>query len=185
MAQRVCPWWFGYFLASPIRRLIHDPRKILAPHIRPGMAVLDMGPGMATFTLDLARFVGPSGKIIAVDVQPRMLEEVRKRAARARLLERIELRIAGDDNAWASDLAGRIDFALAFYLVHEVPDVAGFFALLRSTLTPGGRMLVVEPIMHVSARGFADTITAALKAGFTVVDRPRIPRSRSALLSKD
>jgi hypothetical protein len=70
-------------------------------------------------------------------------------------------------------------------MAHEVSDIAGFFALVRSTLAPGGRMLVVEPRMHVSASDFADTIAATRKAGFSIVDQPRIPRSRSVLLSRD
>jgi hypothetical protein len=41
--HRVCPWWLGYLLASPIRRLQHDPAHILAPYVREGMAVLEPG----------------------------------------------------------------------------------------------------------------------------------------------
>ena len=53
MAEWVCPWWLGYFLASPIRRWMQDPAKILAPHVREGMIVLEPGPGMGFFTLEL------------------------------------------------------------------------------------------------------------------------------------
>lgn len=182
MAHHVCPWWMGWFLASPIRRLVHNPRTILAPYIRPGMTVMDLGPGMATFTLDLARFVGPTGRVIAADVQTRMLEQVKKRAAKAGLLDRIETRLVGDDDSWAGDLAGKVDFALAFYLVHEVPDAREFFTLVRSTLAPGGRFLVVEPKMHVSARAYAATVETARQTGFAIVDYPKVPRSRAALL---
>jgi len=183
MAKHVCPWWVGYFLASPIRRFAHNPRKILAPHVREGMTVLDLGCGMGTFTLDLARFVGPSGRIIAVDIQPRMLKEVEKRATKAGLLDRIEMRLAGDDGAWTEGLSGKVDFALAFFMVHEVPDVPGFLALVRSTLAPGGRLLLAEPKMHVSACAYADTVAAAQKAGFKLIDYPKIRRSRAVILA--
>jgi ubiquinone/menaquinone biosynthesis C-methylase UbiE len=183
MAHRVCPWWMGYFLANPLRRFVHDPRRILAPYVRPGMTVMDLGPGMATFTLDLARFAGPTGRVVAADVQARMLAQVEKRAAKAGLLHRIETRLVRNDGSWAGDLAGEVDFALAFYMVHEVPDARAFFALVKSTLAPGGRLLVVEPKMHVSARAFDATIDAARQAGFEIVDSPKIPRSRSALLA--
>ncbi|MFA4947377.1 MAG: class I SAM-dependent methyltransferase [Candidatus Krumholzibacteriia bacterium] len=183
MAHHVCPWWVGWFLASPIRRFAHNPHKILAPHIRPGMTVLDLGPGMATFTLDLARFAGPTGRVIAADVQPRMLEQVEKRAAKAGLLHRIETRLVGNDGSWAGDLAGTVDFALAFYMVHEVPDARAFFTLVRSTLAPGGKLLLVEPKMHVSARAYAGSIDAARQAGFEIVDSPKIARSRSTLFA--
>ncbi|HEY5132530.1 MAG TPA: methyltransferase domain-containing protein [Candidatus Krumholzibacteriaceae bacterium] len=183
MAQHVCPWWVGYFLASPMRRFAHNPRKILAPYIRPGMTVMDLGPGMATFTLDLARFAGPTGKVIAVDIQARMLEQVKKRAAKAGLLDRIDTLLAGDDGAWARGLAGRVDFALAFYMVHEVPDATAFLTLVRATLALGGRLLVVEPKMHVSARAYAGTVDAAQKAGFRIIDSPKIRQSRTMLLA--
>ena len=42
MGHRVCPWWLGYFLASPVRRLVQDPAAIVGPHLRQGMTVLDL-----------------------------------------------------------------------------------------------------------------------------------------------
>jgi predicted methyltransferase len=62
MAKRVCPWWIGYLLLSPLRRLGQDPAKILAPYVREGMTVFEPGAGMGYFTLELARRVGPSGR---------------------------------------------------------------------------------------------------------------------------
>ena len=44
MGNRVCPWWLGYFLASPVRRLFQDPAAIVQPYIREGMTVLEPGP---------------------------------------------------------------------------------------------------------------------------------------------
>ena len=73
MSSRVCPFWLGYWLACPARRLIHDPRRMLGPLVKEGMAVLDVGPARGFFTLPLARMVGPSGKVVCVDVQERML----------------------------------------------------------------------------------------------------------------
>ena len=72
MPGRICPWWLGYALASPLRRLMHDPRAILSPLVVEGMTVVEPGPGMGFFTLELARLVGPRGRVVAIDVQPRM-----------------------------------------------------------------------------------------------------------------
>ena len=44
--MRICPWWLGPLLASPIRRLRQNPRRLLAPCVQPGMTVLEPGPGM-------------------------------------------------------------------------------------------------------------------------------------------
>lgn len=69
MGNRVCPWWLGYFLASPLRRWIEirDPEAFLRPYVKPGMTVFEPGPGMGFFTLPMANLVGPSGHIVAAD----------------------------------------------------------------------------------------------------------------------
>ena len=74
MADRVCPWWLGYLLASPIRKLVYDPRSILGAYVKPGMTALDIGCAMGFFSLPLARLAGPRGKIICVDLQEKMLQ---------------------------------------------------------------------------------------------------------------
>ena len=55
-----------------MRRLSQDPGKVLAPYVRESMTVLEPGPCMGFFTLELARLVGPSGRVAAVDIQPPM-----------------------------------------------------------------------------------------------------------------
>ncbi len=184
MAHRVCPWWFGYFLASPLRKLRQDPHAILSPFVRDGMVVLEPGPGRGFFTLELARLVGPNGRVVAVDVQARMLSVLRRRARRVGVLERIETRQADGADLAAGDLAGRVDFALAFAMVHEVPDPARFFTEVAAALKPGGLILLAEPRGHVSARDFDATLRTAAVHGLRATDRPRIAGSHAALLVK-
>jgi SAM-dependent methyltransferase len=182
MGHRVCPWWIGYFLASPLRKLRQDPHAILAPYVGEGMVVLEPGPGMGFFTLELARLVGPRGHVVALDVQEKMLSTLRAR--RRGLLERVETREVAADGLAVADLAGRVDFALAFALVHEVPDAARFFAEVAAALKPGGRLLVAEPTGRVSAAEFGETLGAAARAGFRVEARPAIRSSHAALLAR-
>ncbi len=185
VAERVCPWWVGYLLLCPLRRLAHSPRKTFGPYVKPGMTVLELGPGMGFFTLDLARLVGARGHVIAVDMQQRMLSAIEKRAAKAGLLHRIELRLGGGDNRWAQGLEGKVDVALAIYMLHEVPDVPGFLAAIRRTLAPGGTLFISEPKGHVSKQGYADTVAEARRAGFRAVGYPKMRRSRSVLMAKE
>jgi len=184
MAHRVCPWWLGYFLVSPLRRLLQDPRSIVAPYVKEGMTVLEPGPGMGFFSLDLARLVGPNGHVIAVDVQPKMLAALRRRAQRAGLGGRIETRQATGSGLGVGDLGGKAGFVLAFALVHEVPDVRAFFAEVAAALAPGGQVLVAEPSGHVTEGEFEATLEAARRAGLRVVGQPAIRRSRTALLAR-
>jgi ubiquinone/menaquinone biosynthesis C-methylase UbiE len=183
MANHVCPWWLGYFLVSPLRRLWQPPEKILAPFVGEGMTVLEPGCGMGFFTLDVARMVGPNGRVVAVDLQEKMLAGLRRRAARAGLLDRIDVRLAQGDRLGVTDLAVQVDVALALHVVHEVPNAAGFFGEIAASLKPEGRLLFVEPRGHVSADAFDASLAIAEQAGFRVVDRPHIRREPAALLA--
>ena len=184
MGERVCPWWIGYLLASPLRRLLHNERKVLAPYIHPGMTVLEPGPGMGFFTLELARLVGPSGRVIAVDIQPKMIAGLKRRAAKAHLLDRIDARVASPESLGISDLAGAVDFTLAFAMVHEMPAAGPFFAQAAAVSKPGARLLLVEPAGHVKNDRFDHELQAAVHAGFAVVERPAVSHSHAALLEK-
>jgi len=184
MSKRVCPWWLGYLLASPIRRLLEDPSEVLAPYVAEGMTVLEPGPGMGFFTLELARRVGPSGRVVAVDVQPRMIEGLKRRAKRAGLGERVEARPAAPESLGVADLAGAVDFVLAYAVVHELPATNTFFAEVAAALRPGGTLLLAEPTGHVSDHEFETELQAAAQAGLDVADRPSLRRSRAALLKK-
>src|SRR5512139_1307428 len=96
--RHVCPVWVGYLLANPVRALVQDPKKILGPHIAPGMRVLDIGCAMGFFSLPLARLVGPGGGVVCVDLQQTMLDSLARRARRANLLDRIEIRRCDADS---------------------------------------------------------------------------------------
>jgi SAM-dependent methyltransferase len=182
--QRVLRWVLG----NPLRRLVHPPGRLLAPFVAPGMTVLEPGPGVGFFTIELARRVGPGGRVVAVDVRPEMLAEVRRRAAEAGVLDRVGVRLAQDDRLGTDDLAGAVDFVLAFAMVHEVPDAGRFFAEVAAAMRPGGTLLLAEPAGHVGAERFAAELRAAERAGL-VVDRdesrvPRVRLNRAAVLAK-
>lgn len=184
MAHRVCPWWLGHLLASPLRRLEHNPAKILAPYVHEGMTVLEPGPGMGFFTLEMCRLVGPSGRVIAVDIQPRMLEGLKRRLARAGFLNRVETRLASPDSMGLSDLAGSVDLTLAFAVVHELPAPHAFFAEVAAASKPHAYVLLAEPAGHVDAAEFETELNAASAAGLALVDRLSIRRSLAATLKK-
>lgn len=184
MARKICPWWLGYFLVNPLRRLVEHPVKLLRPLVRDGMLVLEPGCGMGFFTLDLARLVGPSGRVVAVDLQPRMLAGLRRRAVRAGLAERIETRLAQPDRLGIEDLNSRADLALAIHVLHEVPDQAAFLGELCAALKAGGQILVAEPRGHVSAESFAATLEIARSCGLDHLAAPGFASARTALLQR-
>jgi len=182
--KRVCPVELAGHLDSRLRRWLHDPRKILAPYLAPGMRALDIGCGPGFFTLDMARLVGPSGHVIAVDIQQGMLDRVKRKILGTKLENRIDLHLIADGRFGG---LGPIDFVLAFYMVHEVPDQLAFFKEIHSVLKSGGLalVLVVEPPLHVSRQEFEATIQIAGDAGLSVADRPKMFLSKAVLLKKE
>ena len=158
--------------------------QILCPYVREGMTVFEPGPGMGFFTIPLARLVGPSGRVIAVDVQPKMIASLKRRAVKAKVSDRIEARVTSAETMGVADLAGKVDFTLAFAMVHEFPDAAKFFSQVSDVSRPGAQLLLSEPRGHVSEGRFDIELKDAAEAQFRPVERPVIRRMCSALLVK-
>jgi len=176
----VCPWWGGYLIDNRLRRLIHDPGRILAPYVAEGMTVMDFGCGMGLFALEMARMVGPHGLVVAVDVQPRMLDEVKVRARRQGLAERVQTRCSGAESL---GFHVHVDFCLAFYSLHEVRGQRRMLEDLYLCLRPCGRLLWVEPVGHVPAKTFARMIESAEEVGFRATERPSVRWSHAVVLA--
>lgn len=184
MSHRVCPWWLGYFLLNPFRKRSQNQHSILSPYVLEGMTVLEPGPGMGFFTPELARLVGKSGRVVCVDVQEKLIDKLKRRLQKLGLEGRVEARVAPADSMGLTDLAGTVDFTLAFAVVHEFPDARRFFAELAGAGRPGSTVLVAEPKGHVKESKFEDELSAAHHAGFEAVARPVISRSHAVLLKK-
>lgn len=181
MGQHVCPWWGGYFIDNRLRRWVHNPDRILAPLVGAGMTALDFGCGMGMFAIAMARLVGPQGRVIAVDLQQPMLDVMLKRAARQGVAERIHAhRCAATSVGWSEP----VDFALAFYSAHEVPDLRHWLGEMHGCLRPAGSLLVVEPKGHVRASAFAAMLALAAEIGLTAHDGPKVRFSQTVVFRK-
>jgi len=179
----VCPWWFVRSFDNPIRRRFHNPEQMFGELVRPGMQVLDVGCGAGFNTEGLAQLVGPDGRVAAVDLQPRMLEMTKQRLERGGLSARAEL-IQASAHDLGLGTQRRFGFAVAFWMVHEVPDLEPLFEQLWNVLEDGACLLVTEPKLHVSKHSFEASVGAAIHAGFQLRDRPAIALSRSVLLAR-
>ncbi len=184
MADHVCPPWVGRLLLSPLRKLVENPKKIFGPFVDEGMVVLEPGCAMGFFTLPLARLVGPEGKVIAVDIQPEMLTALERRASKAGLIDRLDIREAGSEGLGIADLARSADFCALIHVAHEVPDQVHFFSEISNTLKPGGRVLVIEPDWHVTPEEFEISLSAATAAGLQRIESTSVQKGRKALLER-
>jgi ubiquinone/menaquinone biosynthesis C-methylase UbiE len=149
--NRVCPVELADSLDGRIRRWLQNPRRILSPFVKEGMTVLDVGCGPGFFSVELARLVGRNGKVVSADLQDGMLEKLRNKIRGTELEERITLVKCGKEEINVSE---KIDFGLAFYMVHEVPSQEDFFNEIKSILKPNGQVFIVEPPFHTSKTAF-------------------------------
>ena len=177
MAHDVCSVEYAGALDSRFRRWFQNPRKILAPYVREGMTAVDYGCGPGFFTLDMAELVGETGHVVAADLQQGMLDIVAGKVRARGYEKRVEFHLCG-----GAPLACKADFILFFYMVHEVPDKAAFFREAASALKPEGRILFVEPPLHVSGKLFREELEIARRAGLVVVGKPDFAVSKAALL---
>ena len=181
MGKHVCPWWFAYTFDNPLRRLLHNSEKIFNPYLKPGMTAIDVGCGMGYFSIGMAKLVGDSGKVISADLQQKMLDTLIKRAAKAGVASRISTVLCDEDNIRVSK---EVDFALAFWMVHEVPDTFSLFSQIHAMLKQTGQLLFTEPKFHVSKSEYKRTLSIAYESGFKLIDNPSICCSYAALLQK-
>jgi len=184
MTRHVCPVWVGYLLLNPLRRRLENPYNMLGPFVEKGMTVLEPGCGMGYFTLPLARMVGPRGRVVAVEIEPKMLSAVERRARKAGLLDRIVLRLSSDEEPGVEDFFESVDFIPVLYMAHEVSDQAGFFSETVKTLKTGGRMLVLEPKFHVTRKAFEHVATVAESTGLKTEKRFDGTFTRSIVMIK-
>jgi ubiquinone/menaquinone biosynthesis C-methylase UbiE len=178
--KRVCPVERAGGLDNKVRGLLQNPRKIFGNYVKEGMTALDLGCGPGFFSVEMARMVGESGRVVSTDLQEGMLQKLKNKIQGTEIEKRIKLHKCEEDKIGVSE---NVDFVLAFYMVHEVPDQKKFFEEIKSILRPNGKALIVEPkLFHVSKGAFKETITKAKEIGLEPVERPRIFLSRAMIL---
>ncbi|RPI13157.1 MAG: class I SAM-dependent methyltransferase [Ignavibacteriae bacterium] len=168
-------------LDNSIRRFLHNPRKILSTFVSDGMTILDLGCGPGVFTLEMAKMLNVSRKVIAADLQEGMLDIIRRKIKGTDLEQRIELHKCRENSI---NVTENVDFVLAFYVIHEMPDLDELFKELKLILKPGGKILIVEPLIHVSKKAFEKMIDKLKFSGFEIIDKPKVFFSRSVVITK-
>jgi ubiquinone/menaquinone biosynthesis C-methylase UbiE len=176
----VCPDFFSSMLDNRLRKLIMNPEYIVKPYIHESDIVADIGCGPGFFTIPLAKLVGPKGKVYAVDIQKGMLDKLKTNAEKCRFTDRIILHQCDPESL---GLTESVDFCICFWMVHEVPSKERLFGELRKVIKNGGRLLVSEPIVHVSKSNFKITVQMAVEQGFRVESEPKIRGSYSVILN--
>jgi ubiquinone/menaquinone biosynthesis C-methylase UbiE len=139
------PAFAGRFLDSDFRRWLQPPDKIIERSgIKPGMMVMELGCGSGAFTTFVAREVGETGKVYAVDIQPAMLQQLERKLAKAENqdIRNIELKQASAYELPFED--GTVDLVYMVTVLQEIPDRGRALREVNRVLKPGGILAVTE-----------------------------------------
>ncbi len=139
------PAMFTNLIDNPLRRRLQPPEETARRHaIRPGMKVLDVGPGNGTYTIAAVRAVGESGSVVAVDIEPQIIERLRQRILEERIAN-LETRVA-DAYALPFD-DGSFDVITMVTVIGEIPDPVRAMKEFRRVLASSGKLVFSELFM--------------------------------------
>jgi ubiquinone/menaquinone biosynthesis C-methylase UbiE len=131
------PW-----LTRESRRREEECDTLLAAlRIQPGQVVCDLGCGNGFYTIELARLVGPRGKVVAVDIQSEMLGLLKQRAAEEKF-DNIEPVLGTPVDPQLA--AGSLDLVLMVDVYHELSHPEAMLRAIRASLRPNGRVALAE-----------------------------------------
>jgi len=123
-------------------KYVQPPGEMAIRHgISPGMHVLEVGPGNATYTIASSKQVGPTGKITAIDIEPKMIERVKNRLD-AEGIENVDAMVA---DVYALPFPDKsIDLCYMMMVIGEIPDPRKAVREIYRVLKPGGLLTFTE-----------------------------------------
>jgi ubiquinone/menaquinone biosynthesis C-methylase UbiE len=136
------PQFMANWIDNPLRRKIQPPGEMPLRHgIAPGMTVLEVGPGNGRYTIETARKVGQTGKVIAIDIEPKMIERVAGRA-RDEGVTNIEAKTANVYDLPFDD--GVFDAITMITVISEIPEPGKAMREFYRVLSPSGLLAFSE-----------------------------------------
>jgi arsenite methyltransferase len=140
------PWDIDTYIQNlerPQRDEYQQPDKVIeALNITPGMVVADVGAGSGYFTRRLAKAVGDTGQVIALDVEQKMLDYNKQKLEKLGMAERVRFIPAKPDDPSLSEDSVELVFLCNTY--HHVEHHVDYFAKIKSALTSNGRVVIVD-----------------------------------------
>jgi ubiquinone/menaquinone biosynthesis C-methylase UbiE len=163
-----CPVWLSVLLETPYFEAVAGSATLIErAHVTPGMDVLDVGCGPGRVTVPVARHVGPTGRVVALDLQPGMLAKLQQKLDRHSVTN-VEAVLGG-----AGD--GRVpcetfDRTFLVTVLGEIVDRGAALREIHQALKPGGMLSVTEalPDPHYQSRRQVRALAEAV--GFRVVE---------------
>ncbi len=158
------PQFLANAIDNPLRRRVQPPDETAARHgIKPGMTVLEVGPGNGRYTLAASRQVGDAGKLVTIDIEPKMIERVEAKI-RAEGAGNIEARVADVYALPFEDASFDLIYMIA--VIGEIPDPLKAMREFRRVLAPGGTLVFSELLFDPDYPRSRTLIRKAETAGF-------------------
>ena len=158
------PQFMANAIDNPIRRKIQPPDATPARHgIEPGMTVLEVGPGNGTYTVATARRVGDKGRVVTIDIEPKMIERVTRRA-QSEGIDNIEAKVADVYDLPFED--GLFDAIYMIAVIGEIPEPDKAMRKLYRVLSPSGTLAFSEVLQDTDYLWAGTLIRKAASAGF-------------------
>jgi ubiquinone/menaquinone biosynthesis C-methylase UbiE len=161
------PFFVGYFLDSNFRRKMQPPGLLVQRSgLEKGMQVVEVGCGSGAYIPFVARSVGEEGLVHALDIQPKMLQQLEHKLSKAENRDIHNVRVI---HGSAYDLPfddHTLDMAFLTTVLQEIPDKAKALAEIRRVLKPGGILAVTEFLPDPDYRSSKMTMQMVTSAGF-------------------
>jgi ubiquinone/menaquinone biosynthesis C-methylase UbiE len=163
------PQAFADLIDNPLRRRIQEPEATAIRHgLQPGMTVLEVGPGNGRYTLASSRLLGESGKIVTVDIEPRMIERVRK-VARRKGVTNIEAFVASVYDLPFEDRTFDLIYMIA--VIGEIPDPERAMGEFQRVLSSRGSLVFSELFMDPDYPRVSTIVKWAKSKGFRLQEK--------------
>ena len=158
------PEFMADLVDNPLRRRLQPPYKTAVRHgLEPGMTVLEVGPGSGTYTMGAARRIGKRGKLVTIDIEPKMIERVRQRAE-LEGVENIEARVADVYDLPFED--GKFDVVYMIAVIGEIPEPVRAMQEFHRVLSPSGTLVFSELLQDPDYPLASSVMRMAALAGF-------------------
>jgi len=163
------PQFMANAIDNPLRRRIQPPAEMPIRHgIEPGMTVLEVGPGNGTYTMATACRVGDEGKVVAIDIESKMIERVTRRAQAAGI-KNVEARLADALDLPFED--GSFDAVFMIAVIGEIPTPEKAMKEFYRVLSPSGTLAFSELLPDPDYPRAKTLIRLAASAGFRLKEK--------------
>ena len=147
-----CPASFSWLIENPYMNAIAGPEKIFQRlRLEKGMKLLDVGSGPGRLALPASKCVGATGEVVALDIQPRMLEKLK---ARAEAMGIKNIRLVNAPAGSGKTDNEYFDRAILVTVLGEISNKHDALTEVNQALKPGGILSITEviPDPHFTSR---------------------------------